>query len=84
MIAVLIQKTLGWVVTGGMPAPGVQWCDTQESARIVNHLLLKNSVLRVCRSGFFYGSLQAAPAHYSCFKKSGYSQTVFAINRSSA
>jgi hypothetical protein len=53
MIAVLIQKALGWVVTGGMPAPGVQWCDTQESARIVNHLLLKNSVSGTCNPAFF-------------------------------
>jgi|GEM_PF-6692032 len=35
---------------GGMPVP-----EAQEVARIVNHLLLKNSVLGDCRAGFFLG-----------------------------
>jgi hypothetical protein len=64
---------------GGMPVPGAQ-----EVARIVNHLLLKNSVLRVCRSGFFYGSLQMLLAHCGCFKITGYFQTIFAIDGVSA
>jgi hypothetical protein len=47
MTAVLTLQ-LDWVVMGGMPVP-----EAHEAARIVNHLLSKNSVLGDCRSGFF-------------------------------